>query len=103
MELDDVADFYNDDVDIDFKLRDTKSKHYFVWESFEKGEWNAVIETDKPFDQSKLILKFKCLIYEDGEQEKWLVTSVLYDDKEYGIEPETEGKSYELSFHTVRC
>lgn len=86
-----------DSTTIDFVDASTKASHYFVWESIEEGIWKAEIETDKPFDKSKLSLYTSCLKYNGQEIE--IVTSIAYDDEEYSLESETDGASWELEFY----
>lgn len=77
----------------------TKAKHYFVWESVEKGWWYADVETDEPFDKSKLKIHVYRIEYNDTDSAMEFIPSISYNDEDYYLEPETEGKSYELSFY----
>lgn len=78
-------------------------KPYLIWESVEKGSWYATIETDKPFDISKLKLIFERLCYENDERYLEFVSRVEYDGEEYYIElNSTTGKAYELDFYDDR-
>ena len=94
-----IAKFESSDVESTTATVDasTKAKHYFVWESTEKGIWKAEIETDEPFDKSKLSLNTSCLKYNGLEIE--IVDSITYDGEECSFEPETDGYSYELDFY----
>lgn len=94
-----IAKFKSSEVESTTETIDasTKAKHYFVWESTEKGIWKTEIETDEPFDKSKLSLNTCCLKYNGLEIE--IVSSIIYDGEECSFEPETEGISFELEFY----
>ena len=75
-------------------------KPYFVWMSVEKGSWKAEIETDEPFDMSKLKLLAEKLCYDNDDCGILHVTRIEYDGEELEVEADcTDGKSYELEFY----
>lgn len=81
-------------------LSATNGKPYFVWESVEKGSWDVTIETDEPFDKSKLKVLTKKLCYNHDDDAKELVTGIEYDGDFYDVEVNsTRGISFELDFY----
>lgn len=75
-------------------------KPYFVWASVEKGGWFVEIETDEPFDKSKLKLYKEKFSYDNDDTAYEFITRVEYDGEEYDVEVDsTRGKSYELDFY----
>jgi len=78
----------------------TVGKPYFIWESVEKGGWDANIETEKPFDKSKLKLHTRKLCYDKDDYSKEFITAIEYDGEVYDVElNSTRGISYELDFY----
>lgn len=78
----------------------TVGKPYFIWESVEKGGWDATIETEEPFDKSKLKLHTKKLCYDNDNYAKEFITEIEYDGEVYDVEMNsTRGISYELDFY----
>ena len=78
----------------------TVGKPYFVWESVEKGGWDATLDIDEPFDKSKLKLHTRKLSYDDDNYSKEFITAVEYDGQMLDVElNSTRGISYELDFY----
>lgn len=78
----------------------TVGKPYFIWESVEKGGWDATIETEEPFDKSKLKLHTRKLCYDNDDCAKEFITEIEYDGQLYDVEMNsTRGISYELDFY----
>lgn len=75
-------------------------KPYFVWASVEKGGWFVEVETDEPFDKSKLKLYKEKFSYDNDDTAYEFITRVEYDGEEYDVEVDsTRGKSYEVDFY----
>lgn len=75
-------------------------KPYFVWASVEKGGWFVEVETDEPFDKSKLKLYKEKFSYDNDDTAHEFITRVEYDGEEYDVEVDsTRGKSYEVDFY----
>ena len=95
------------DLPSDFKAWSTSAtaaaegKPYFVWKAEEDGDWllEFPIETDKPFDKSKLKLLFGDLAYGNGTSHAVCLGSIEYDGEQYEIaldSSSTKGHSVEF-------
>ena len=62
-----------------------------VIESQEKGQFSVMIELDKPFDPSKLVV-----VGEHFRQGYGVITHVRYEEIEYYIEGSTRGQSFDV-------
>lgn len=81
---------------------EAKGKPYFVWTSEEKGTWRLEIpvETDEPFDKSKLKLILGKLTYDNGKSSFEFISSVEYDGERYDVTLDSStGKGYDTSFY----
>ena len=79
-----------------------KGKPYFVWTSEEKGTWHleSPIETDEPFDKSKLKLFLGKLTYNNGNSSFEYICGIEYDGEYYEIGlVDSTGKGYDTDFY----
>lgn len=99
----------DEELDIDISINRTKpkaNKHYFVWESVEKGTWKVVneddelIEIDGEFDINKLKIHLQKLTYDNNCKILEFISAIEYDGKIYDIDISfTRGKSFECDFY----
>lgn len=80
-----------------------KAKYYFVWREVQKGIWETEIETDEPFDKSKLKLQVHRIErnypYEPVE---FIDKSIVYNDEEYWLDFEMDEEFDEIYEFTLQ-